>query len=98
VISPGADRWQRFTTLINTPVQGGCADGLKRAMVDLGRALPSGARMVSTVHDELLIECDEDCAAKVAGVVRETMTTAMQKLFPSVPIAVEVTVGQSWAL
>ena len=98
VISPGADRWQRFTTLINTPVQGGCADGLKRAMVDLGRALPSGARMVSTVHDELLIECDDDCAAKVAGVVRETMTTAMQKLFPSVPIAVEVTAGQSWAL
>lgn len=98
LISPGADRWQRFTALINAPVQGGCADGLKQAMVDLAAALPSGARMVSTVHDELIIECDENQSAEVSRVTNGTMTAAMQKLFPTVPIKVEVTIGKNWAL
>lgn len=96
LISPGADRWQRFTALINMPVQGGCADGLKSAMIALARALPAGARMVSTVHDELIVECDSAQAGGVAGIARETMTAAMQKWFPGVPIAVEVVTGPHW--
>lgn len=95
-ISPGADRWQRFTALINAPVQGGAADGLKQAMVDLPHALPPGARLVSTIHDELIIECDEIQAPEVSARVQEIMTTAMQKLFPSVPIRVDVSAGQNW--
>jgi DNA polymerase I-like protein with 3'-5' exonuclease and polymerase domains len=96
LISSGADRWQRFTALINAPVQGGAADGLKRAMVDLARDLPPGARIVSTIHDELLLECEESLAANVAELVRHTMTSAMQKLFPAVPIHVDVSVAKNW--
>ncbi len=97
LIPSGADRWQRFTTLINTPVQGGCADGLKLAMIALSRALPPGARMVSTVHDELLIECRENQQEEVSAITRETMTAAMQKLFPDVPIQVDIAAGPNWA-
>ncbi len=97
LIPSGADRWQRFSTLINTPVQGGCADGLKLAMIALARALPSGARMVSTVHDELLIECREDQLEEVSAITRETMGSAMQKLFPGVPIQVDIATGPNWA-
>lgn len=96
LISPGADRWQRFTSLINMPVQGGCADGLKAAMIALARVLPAGARMVSTVHDELIVESDAALAGTVSGLARETMVEAMQKLFPDVPIAVEVVTGPDW--
>lgn len=94
LISPGANRWSRVTALIATPVQGGCADGLKQAMVELARALPSGARLVGTVDDELFVECDEGDSQEVARIARKTMVAAMQKLFPSVPIAVDVSVSQ----
>ena len=40
---------------MNTPVQGGSADALKQAMVDLADKLPPAASIVSTVHDELIV-------------------------------------------
>ena len=49
-------KWPRFTALVNTPVQGGSADALKQAMVGLSGQLPPGAGIVSTVHDELVVE------------------------------------------
>ena len=44
----------------NTPIQGTAADLLKLAMVQLARAASCpGARMVLTVHDELVFEVPE---------------------------------------
>ena len=40
--------WIRFVGPLNTPVQGGSADALKQAMVDLADKLPSSASIVST--------------------------------------------------
>src|SRR5207245_7103450 len=43
----------------NAPVQGSAADVFKLAMIELDRALEeagSGARMLLTVHDELVLE------------------------------------------
>jgi DNA polymerase I-like protein with 3'-5' exonuclease and polymerase domains len=97
LIAPGADRWHRFTALVNSPVQGGCADGIKLAMLALSKALPENAKIVSTVHDELVIECDTDQAADLAAIVSETMTSAMSGLFPEVPIEVETSIGNAWS-
>ncbi len=96
LISAGADRWQRFTALVNTPVQGSCADGLKRAMVALPALLPAGARLVSTVHDELIVECPTAQAREAAVILRQVMTESMQSLLPGIPIAVDVTTGKNW--
>jgi DNA polymerase-1 len=43
---------------VNMPIQGTAADIMKRAMIDVHRALEgdTGARMILTVHDELLFE------------------------------------------
>ena len=38
----------RFTALVNTPVQGGSADALKQAMVDLADKMPSNR--IDCVH------------------------------------------------
>ena len=96
IIPPEASEWERFTALVNTPVQGGSADGMKQAMVLLSQRLPKEARLISTVHDELLIEAPEALADEVCQVVKTAMTEAMAALFPQVPIEVEAGVCNHW--
>lgn len=91
-----ATDWERFTALANTPVQGGSADGMKRAMLRIHQELPAEARMISTVHDELIVEAPEDVASSVCDQVRSVMCEAMSDLFPSVPIVVEAHVCEHW--
>jgi len=97
LIPESADAWQRFTALVNTPVQGGCADGMKRAIVLIASRLHAGARIVSTVHDEVIVEAPEADAEAVCALVRECMIAAMSDLFPQVPIEVEAGVCQRWS-
>jgi DNA polymerase-1 len=97
IMADDATDWERFTALANTPVQGGSADGMKRAMLRLHQELPTGARMISTVHDELIVEVREDLAVGVCEQVRSVMCAAMAELFPSVLIEVEAHVCETWA-
>ncbi|HEX6098513.1 MAG TPA: DNA polymerase I [Thermoanaerobaculia bacterium] len=80
----------------NAPIQGTAADILKMAMIALEERLAahgSGARMLLTVHDEIVIEAPEPSAADVAGIVKETM----EGVFPlAVPLAVDAHWGKSW--
>jgi DNA polymerase I len=79
----------------NTAIQGTAADILKVAMVKLG-AMPvvPGARMVLTVHDELVFEVPETCVAKASERIREEMQSAMTL---DVPLVVDVGSGKNWA-
>lgn len=97
LIPHDASNWERFTALVNTPVQGGTADGMKYAIVLLSERLPEGARIVSTVHDELVVECQEADAESVRALTSDTMVEAMSDLFPQVPIEVEATIADTWA-
>ena len=90
-------KWPRFTSLLNTPVQGGSADALKQAMVDLSDKLPHTASIVSTVHDELIVECASDNADEVKALVETAMLDAVQTMFPGVRFEVEAGVCESWA-
>ncbi len=79
----------------NTPIQGTAADILKVAMVKLkdGDVVP-GARMVLTVHDELVFEVPEAKAAEAEARVKE----AMEAAFPlDVPLVVDVGHGHNWS-
>ena len=78
---------------VNMPIQGTAADILKRAMIDIHHALPSDARMILTVHDELLFEAPAARAEAVASVVRERMEDAVSL---KVPLTVDVGIGQNW--
>jgi DNA polymerase-1 len=93
----GTSDWDRFTALVNTPVQGGTADGMKQALVLATRQLPAGARIVATVHDELVVECHADQIQQVRALLTAAMTEAMSALFPEVPIEVEGTTCATWA-
>ena len=80
----------------NTPIQGTAADILKIAMVRARRATTwsPGARMVLTVHDELVFEVPEARAKDAGEQIREAMAGAMKL---SVPLVVDVGSGASWA-
>ena len=78
----------------NAPIQGTAADILKLAMIALDAKLDEEtARMLLTVHDEIVIEIREERVAEVAGIVKDTM----ENIFPlAVPLAVDTRWGRSW--
>ncbi len=77
----------------NAPIQGTAADILKLAMIALDERLPLDAKMLLTVHDEIVIEVPESRAADVAGIMKETM----ENIYPlAVPLAVDTRWGRSW--
>ena len=81
---------------VNLPIQGSAADILKRAMIDVHGALNAAyprARMILTVHDELLFEAPTDEADQVATLVRDTMASAVPL---KVPLDVDVGIGENW--
>jgi DNA polymerase-1 len=81
----------------NMPIQGTAADILKRAMIDVHAALPrltgGRARMILTVHDELLFESPKAAADETAAAVRELMQSAVKL---KVPLTVDVGIGENW--
>jgi DNA polymerase-1 len=81
--------------VMNFPIQGTAADILKRAMIDVHPALSRvrGARMILTVHDELLFEAPKAAAEETVAVVREKMEAAVAL---KVPLTVDVGVGENW--
>ena len=79
---------------VNFPIQGTAADILKRAMLQVHEILRnSGARMILTVHDELLVESPMDSAGQVAAQVRHAMEKAASL---AVPLTVDVGIGPNW--
>jgi DNA polymerase-1 len=88
----------RFNDMLNSPVQGTGADGLKLALALLWerREEVSGAVPVLAVHDEIVVECDVGPAESVAAWLKQAMVDAMAPLVDPVPVGVEVQVAQTW--
>ncbi|MBQ5316500.1 MAG: DNA polymerase I [Oscillospiraceae bacterium] len=82
---------------MNSPVQGTAADVIKIAMVRVYKRLEDekiNARLVLQVHDELIIEADEQCADRAAQILAEEMPGAASL---DVPLTADVKIGSSWA-
>src|SRR6185503_10484330 len=80
---------------VNMPIQGSAADILKRAMIAVHAALTPhpDARMILTVHDELVFEVPKARADEFAALVQERMQSAATL---NVPLTVDVGVGENW--
>lgn len=82
---------------LNTPIQGTAADMIKRAMVRLGPALSGmDARILLQIHDELIIEVEENSAEDVAIVVETEMAAAGADMVSSVPCPADARVLECW--
>jgi len=81
---------------INAPMQGTAADIIKRAMITVdawATRAHSPARLIMQVHDELVFEVPYAAVPDVTAAVRECMVDAAAL---SVPLRVDVGVGQNW--
>jgi len=81
---------------INAPIQGTAADIMKRAMIQVDRALNASdlqANMLLQVHDELVFEVPKDEIDATSTLVKKTMETAATL---SVPLTVEIGTGENW--
>ncbi len=81
---------------INSVVQGSAADLIKVAMVNLQQRIEDEslpAKLLLQIHDELVVECPASEADRIAQVVEEAMTGAMDL---RVPLKVDVGVGKHW--
>ena len=81
---------------INMPIQGTAADIQKIAMIRVDQGLRTSglpARLLLSVHDELLLELPRGEVNAVAALVRETMEGALPL---TVPLVVDVKVGDDW--
>ncbi len=80
----------------NTPIQGTAADVIKLAMVRVWRRLRDEkpeARLILTVHDELIVEAPEAEAEKAAAILREEMEGCVHY---AVPLETDVGIGKTW--
>jgi DNA polymerase-1 len=81
---------------INMEIQGSAADLMKLAMLGAQRRLREDkfeAKMLLTVHDELVFEAPPGELSAVADIAREEMTTAMKL---DVPLKVDLGAGKNW--
>lgn len=86
---------------INSPVQGMASDICISAMSDVVFSTEldhSKFHVLGTVHDAILLECDEDYAEELGEAVREIMVkpTILKDIDLGVPLVADLDIGRSW--
>ncbi len=85
---------------INAPIQGTAADMIKLAMIQIDEQIRSEkleSKMVLQVHDELLFDAPKAELDVLSAIVKKQMIEAAQRAgLKTVPVAVEVGIGENW--
>lgn len=83
---------------VNTPIQSLASDMTLLSLIELHKTLdPDEARIVSTVHDSILLEVREDVIDRVGEYIVHTMKTVpMRYLGDKVPFKADLGYGPSW--
>jgi DNA polymerase-1 len=81
---------------LNAPIQGSAADILKKAMIDVDAALRKTpiAKMLLTVHDELVFEVEKNKLDQARALIETAMIRAADL---RCGLAVDVHSGANWA-
>jgi DNA polymerase-1 len=82
---------------LNAPIQGSAADIIKRAMIDVDARLadnPGLARMLLSVHDELVFEVPEERVDEASALVKGVMESAADL---RCKLVVEPRTGKNWS-
>ncbi|MCR4295157.1 MAG: DNA polymerase, partial [Elusimicrobia bacterium] len=80
----------------NTPIQGGSADIIKLAMINIAKEMAKGKKnavMLLQVHDELVFEVGKEEAHAFGKWVKGVMEEAIKL---RVPVVAEVKIGPNW--
>jgi DNA polymerase-1 len=87
----------RFTDAVNYPIQATGSDILKMAVVFFGRFTKgNNAYIVNLVHDEILVEADEEKVNETAEILAKSMKNAGEILLKKVPVEYEIQIVNHW--
>lgn len=97
-----------YGNVLNHKIQGGAAEAILCSMVHVYNNLPAEAKLVASVHDELIIECPDEMTGEVKEILESCMRAGYLNVFPSgktcMPFPaghkgnlVEAHVGKNWA-
>lgn len=89
-------RHQGERIALNTPIQGSSADIIKKAMIDLHRALKDNnfeSTMILQIHDELIFDVKKEEEEKLKDLVKNVMENCYKL---NVPLEVEINTGINW--
>jgi DNA polymerase-1 len=91
MVRSGAER-----NAVNAPIQGSAADIIKLAMINIhNRFEKEGfkSKMLLQVHDELVFDAHKDELEIIRPIIKYEMENAFKM---SVPLDVEVGIGENW--
>ena len=80
---------------LNTPIQGSCADIIKKAMVEVQQKIKDKnlkSKMILQIHDELVIDAKKDELEEIKTILEESMENAYKM---SVPLKVDINIGEN---
>lgn len=81
----------------NAPIQGTGADILKRSLRLVHDGLRgTSAQIVNIIHDEIVVECDQEDAPTISEIVAAKMTQAAAEYITEVPMLAEPTIASEW--
>ena len=83
----------------NAGIQGANADTIKQSMIYLVDRLTTGgydARLISTVHDEVIVEVAEDQVREVSEVTVQALKDGFGRYFSLIPMESDALVGPCW--
>src|SRR5690606_32924567 len=90
-----------FCACMNHPIQGSCAEIMLLALVKVHEKLQrTSARLLASVHDEIILECVPAESFMVKNAVKDAMVEAYLEVLPSgrtLKNLVAPTDGASWA-
>ena len=73
-----------YNQSLNTPIQGGAAEVLLKALALLDKALDhSKGKIVNCIHDEIVLEVLEEYKDEASKILEESMIAAFSAVFPS---------------
>ena len=89
---------------INAPIQGSASEIMRLAMMRLNQKLSeknfSDTKMILQIHDELIFECPKKDSTKISNIIKNIMTSVKESELHSfsVPLSVDLNIGQNWGL
>lgn len=99
VLNDTIDKIQRQA--LNTPIQGTAGEICIMALIKLHELFKKNtewnAHIVCTVHDSILVECNESQGMKVAQAMKEVMEAKVKLGKRTVSIPVDIGIGKTWA-
>ncbi len=82
---------------MNAGIQGSNADTIKEAMILLVERLEGyDARLILTVHDEVVVEAKEEQSKEVAKIVAQSLIDGFGKYFSLIPMETDTLIGPCW--